>query len=152
MDGVVANFNGAIWNYINENKLFLPLDNDGWHDFVEEICKKNPTIFHDLDPIEGSIESVIELHGLYDLYFLSTPMWELPESFTGKRVWLEKHFGDFASKRLILTHRKDLNIGDFLIDDRIVNGVENFKGEHIHFGTEKFPDWSTTTQYLKEKL
>lgn len=41
-----------------------------------------------------------------------------------------------------------MNIGDFLIDDRICNGVENFSGYHIHFGSEKFPNWEVTYDYL----
>ena len=51
-------------------------------------------------------------------------------------------------KRLILTHRKDLLIGDYLIDDRLKNGAGEFKGELIHFGTIKFPDWKTVLEYL----
>ncbi len=70
----------------------------------------------------------------------------------GKRIWIEKHFGLKAKKRLILTHRKDLNIGDYLIDDRLRNGASEFKGEHIHFATEKFPDWECTFEYLESVL
>lgn len=43
---------------------------------------------------------------------------------------------------------KNLNIGDFLIDDRTKNGADRFTGEHIHFGTSKFPDWDTVVRYL----
>jgi len=49
---------------------------------------------------------------------------------------------------LILSHNKHLNIGDYLIDDRLANGVEKFTGEHIHFGTERFPDWQSVCDYL----
>ena len=56
--------------------------------------------------------------------------------------------GDPAYKRLILTHNKQLNIGDYLIDDRTKNGAGEFTGEHIHFGTEKFPDWKSVLDYL----
>ena len=59
--------------------------------------------------------------------------------------------GNKARKRLILTHRKDLNIGDFLVDDRTKNGAGEFMGELIQFGTEKFPDWNTVKKYLMEK-
>ena len=52
---------------------------------------------------------------------------------------------------MILTHNKNLSIGDFLVDDRLKNGVDKFKGEHIHFGTEKFPDWEVTLKYLLSK-
>jgi hypothetical protein len=39
-------------------------------------------------------------------------------------------------------------MGDFLIDDRIANGVADFTGEHIHFGTERFPTWKEVLDYL----
>ena len=32
------------------------------------------------------------------------------------------------------THRKDLLIGDYLIEDRLANGAKDFKGELINFG------------------
>ncbi len=150
MDGVLADFDAGI-------KAFAPnlCTLDHHHDFeqrtilVEAICKANPTIFHTLPTIEGAVEAVHELFPFFDIYFLSTPMWSVPESFTGKRIWVETHFGSQAEKKLILTHRKDLNIGHYLVDDRLRNGVKEFKGEHIHFGTEHFSDWSKTKQYLK---
>lgn len=59
--------------------------------------------------------------------------------------------GEVAYKRLILSHHKNLNKGDYLIDDRTKNGVDKFEGEHIHFGTEKFLNWNDVTNYLIEK-
>ena len=41
-----------------------------------------------------------------------------------------------------------INYGDYLIDDRLANGVNLFKGEHIHFGSDKFPDWESVCSYL----
>jgi 5'(3')-deoxyribonucleotidase len=87
----------------------------------------------------------------YDVYFLSTPMDALFQSYTDKRIWLERYFGSLAEKRLILTHRKDLAIGDYLVDDTTRNGAGNFTGEHIHFGTGDFPDWEAILQYLLAK-
>ena len=84
----------------------------------------------------------------YDVYFLSTPMWNVPNSFPGKRIWIDKHFGEAAEKRLILTHRKDLNMGEYLIDDRLRNGVDKFTGEHIHFGQKGFETWAEVLEYL----
>ena len=60
----------------------------------------------------------------------------------------KKVFGKIAHKRLILSHHKNLNLGDFLIDDRTVNGASLFQGEHIHFGTDGFPDWASVCNYL----
>jgi len=149
MDGVIANFEKAI-------KILDPtLEVGDGNDYevrskkVHDICLNNCDIFHNLEPIEGAIEAVNELFDYYDVLFLSTPMWVLPESYIGKRIWLGNHFGDKAIDRLILTKRKDLNHGDYLIDDTLRNGVLDFKGHHIHFGTEEFPNWEKVLQYLK---
>ena len=36
----------------------------------------------------------------------------------------------------------------YKIFERLRNGAEKFKGEHIHFGTERFPDWQSVCEYL----
>lgn len=141
MDGVVADFYGRI----------LELDPDykqGDYARVDKIVHANPFFFQELKPIEGAIEAVNELWGKYEIYFLSTPMWHEPTSYMDKRIWLERTFGEKAFKRLILTHRKDLNIGDYLIDDTTKNGAGEFKGLHIHFGTEKWPNWKNVCKFL----
>ena len=58
---------------------------------------------------------------------------------------------NYASHIKILTHQKNLNSGDYLIDDRTARGTDLFAGEHIHFGTENFPDWNSVMQYLRSK-
>jgi 5'(3')-deoxyribonucleotidase len=55
-----------------------------------------------------------------EVYLASTAPWETPSAWTEKRLWVEKHLGEYATKRLILTHRKDLLLGDYLIDDRVL--------------------------------
>ena len=35
---------------------------------------------------------------------------------------------------MFITHRKDMLIGDFLIDDRLANGAANFNGKLLRFG------------------
>ena len=53
-----------------------------------------------------------------------------------------------AYKRLILSHHKDLNRGDYLIDDRPHNGARSFHGELIVFGSPQFPDWDAVLAHL----
>ena len=49
---------------------------------------------------------------------------------------------------MVITHRKDLCLGDYLIDDRGKNGTSEFTGEWIEFGSEKFPNWNSVLVYL----
>ena len=62
---------------------------------------------------------------------------------------MKLHLGVPAYKRLILSHHKHLNHGDFLVDDRTRNGVDRFRGQHIHFGTDAFPDWTAVLEHLR---
>jgi 5'(3')-deoxyribonucleotidase len=153
MDGVVADFWRAI--QLNQPKIddkkYFPTYAEQEKE-VDAICERNPHIFKYLLPIEGAIEATKPLFKKFDVYFLSTPMWDIPESYSDKRLWLEKHYGDLAKKRLILTNRKDLAIGDILIDDRLKNGSEKFNGKFIHFGTGAFPDWEAVVKFLNTQV
>jgi 5'(3')-deoxyribonucleotidase len=145
MDGVVADFEKSIKIHIPEWNI---ISNEEKGALTDEVCGSIPNFFLNLEPIEGAIETINKLSAEYDTYFLSAAMWNVPQSYTEKRLWIEKYFGETFRKRLILSHRKDLNFGHYLIDDRTSHGAGKFMGEHIHFGTEKFPDWKTIDNYL----
>lgn len=110
-----------------------------------------PGIFAKMDPVPGAVAAFTELSALFDTYVLSTSPWENPSAWSDKLLWVKRHLGVPAYKRLILTHHKDLNRGDFLVDDRTKNGAGRFAGEHVHFGTEAFPDWPAVVAYLRER-
>lgn len=99
-----------------------------------------PGIFSLMEPMPGALESVHKLAKLYDVYILSTAPWKNSSAWADKVVWVTKYFDDVFNKRLILSHRKDLLKGDFLIDDRPKHGAESFGGEWIQFGSDLFPD------------
>jgi 5'(3')-deoxyribonucleotidase len=107
-----------------------------------------PNIFSLMEPLEGAIDSFKILSQRYDTYILSTAPWKNSSAWSDKVKWVKKYLGENAYKRLILTHHKNLNHGDYLIDDRTKNGAGEFKGELIHFGTDKFPDWKSVCSYL----
>lgn len=111
----------------------------------------HPSAYKDLDPIEGAIEAWNGLQEKYETYILSTPPWSNPDAWSEKRKWVDKYMGKTSHKKLILSHHKGLVRGDYLIDDRVANGVADFQGEHIHFGTHKFPDWNSVYSYLISK-
>jgi len=138
MDGVLADFNKAVKERVTPELAVQYGEN------VDQI----PGIFNDLEPVPGAIYAFKELSQHYDCYILSTAPWGNPEAWMEKRLWVEKYLGEEGYKRLILTHNKHLNRGDYLIDDRYANGADRFEGEHILFGSEKFKDWKAVLEYL----
>jgi len=140
MDNVLVDFQSGI-DRLNEKVL---LKYDGRLDEV-------PDIFGLMQPMENAIESYIELTYHYDVYILSTSPWENESALIDKLRWVKKYLGEVAYKRLILSHHKNLNKGDYLIDDRTKNGVDKFEGEHIHFGQDHFPNWDSVLKYLLDQ-
>ena len=110
-----------------------------------------PGIFSLMDPVADAIECYSELASIFDTYILSTSPWENPSAWSDKLLWVKKHLGASAYKRLILSHHKNLNHGHFLVDDRTKNGADRFVGEHILFGSDDFPDWKAVLRYLREQ-
>jgi hypothetical protein len=109
-----------------------------------------PGIFGLMKPVQGAVKAFQELAGLFDTYVLSTSPWENSSAWSDKLLWVKRHLGNHAYKRLILSHHKNLNHGHFLIDDRPThNGVDRFTGELIVFKSEQFPDWPAVVSYLR---
>lgn len=138
MDNVIVDFPSAFDKVSEEKKRKFKND-------MDEI----PGIFAKMDPMPGAIEAYEKLSKKYDTYILSTAPWENPSAWSDKLDWVKKHLGDVAYKRLILSHNKNLNKGDYLIDDRPNNGAKDFEGEWLHFGEgNRFPDWNAILKYL----
>jgi len=137
MDNVLVDFKTGIERISEEDKKLY----EGRYDDV-------PGIFSLMDPMKDAIEAYNKLSSYYDTYILSTSPWDNPTAWQDKILWVQKYLEKSAYKRLILSHHKNLNTGDYLIDDRLKNGADKFKGEHIHFGTERFPDWKSILNYL----
>lgn len=126
-------------------------------DALEESVKKQfegkldevPHIFSLMKPIDGAIEAFNRLSEQYDCYILSTSPWNNPTAASDKFDWVKRFLGEVARKRLILSHHKNLNRGDYLIDDRPNKcGADKFEGEVIHFGSSRFPNWAAVLNYL----
>lgn len=138
MDNVLVDFPSAFPHLTDDDRA-------AYAERLDEV----PGIFSKMQPIPGAVEAFRELSELFDTYLLSTAPWENPSAWSDKLLWVKQHLGQPAYKRLILSHHKNLNRGDFIVDDRTKNGVDRFDGQHIHFGTEKFPDWQSVVTYLR---
>lgn len=138
MDGVLVDLQSAIDRLDPQVRAAAVED-------IDEV----PHLFANPDPMPGAINAFNRICKKYDVYILSTAPWGNPTAWSDKRLWVERHLGENAFKRLILSHNKHLCHGDYLIDDRLKNGAEKFTGEHIHFGTDKFNNWDTVLKYLE---
>jgi len=108
-----------------------------------------PGLFAKMKPMPGAIEAVHELLKHYDLFILSTAPWKNPSAWSDKVGWVTKYLDDVFHKRLVITHRKDLYQGDYLIDDRGKNGTSEFSGKWIQFGSEEFPNWESVLKFFE---
>ncbi len=141
MDGVIVDFESAL-RKVDDATL------EQYKGILDEI----PGLFDLMEPMPGAIEAVTELAKHFDTYILSTAPWLNPSSWASKVNWIHCYFGSEEDsplyKRVIISHHKHLLKGDYLIDDRLKNGVSEFEGEHIHFGTPRFSDWNKVLTYL----
>ena len=150
MDNVLVNFQSGLDRVPEAIKREYADDGTGKPHY-DDI----PHIFSLMDPMPGAIEAMRELWPYFNLYILSTAPWLNPSAWSDKLEWVQRYFGkdndSIFYKRLIISHHKDLNHGDFLIDDREKNGASEFQGELIQFGTSKYPDWPAIVEYLHQQ-
>lgn len=104
-----------------------------------------------IDNIPGAIDAIFELQKDFDLYILITTPWNNPSVLLNKVEWVTRTLGDMFKEHIILTSRKDLCIGDYLIDSIGNYGTSEFGGEWIRFGIENYPDWHSVILYLYKK-
>lgn len=143
MDGVLVNFEKAIADY---HATATP--------YLSELYRNDPDlipgIFRDAEPIPGAIEAMrlLSSTGIYDLCIATTSPWDIPYAAADKMFWIQKYLGKEFYKSMMITHRKDLLNGEYLIDDRTANGADGFQGMFIHFGTSQYPDWETVLEKI----
>lgn len=108
--------------------------------------------FSRLDPIDGALAAVKKIKDYgYQCYILTRPSIKNIHCYTEKAEWIREYLGEDMVENLIIACDKSLVIGDYLIDDVDIHGQDKFSGEHIHFGTEQFPDWESVVNYLLNK-
>ncbi|MBR2630112.1 MAG: hypothetical protein Q4F47_05170 [Bacteroidaceae bacterium] len=146
---------------VHKKRMFVDMDNvlvdfeSGLAQVSEEVKQEYegrldeiPGLFGLMMPMPGAIEAMHELQKHYDLFILSTAPWKNPSAWSDKVKWVTQYLDDVFHKRMVITHRKDLCQGDYLIDDRGKNGTSDFAGEWIEFGSVKFPDWNSVLAYF----
>ena len=105
--------------------------------------------YRTLPVMEGATKALAKLNADHEIFVASTPPWTRPEVWGHKREWLEEHF-PYLKRKLILTHRKDLLIGDVLIDDTRFRGQPDFQGNWFWFNKDwSNRNWNACLEYIK---
>lgn len=113
-------------------------------------AKRVEGFFRILKPMPGAIESYNKLAEHFDVYILSTAPWSNPHSLYEKILWVKQYLPT-AYKNVIFSHHKDLNRGDYLIDDSLKNGAQDFHGQHIQIHSPAFPTWDDVLSYISKQ-
>ena len=140
MDGVLVEYNSAL-KHIDETTR------KEYEGHFQDI----PGFFSMMEPMPGAIEAVKSLSQHYEVFILSTAPWKNPSALGDKRIWAEKHFGDTFFKRIILTHRKDIINGDYLIDDSGWNGASSLRENGLNSAQGSFLTGNPLFHICKEK-
>lgn len=138
MDGVLCEFFKASQKAILENPS-QKYPQSQWGFFLK------------LEEIPGAIEGFRKLEEKYDVWILTRPSFRNVNCYTEKAQWIWDHLGYEVLQKTIMTPNKSLVKGSYLIDDMGNAGQDEFEGEWLHFGTEKFPDWKSVVEYLLSK-
>lgn len=98
-------------------------------------------------PAPSVVKAYRQLLNHYDVYLVGA----LPTNDTAYaprlQQWVAETFGVAAWNHLVLTNRKDLLYGDFLIDGTEANGSADFIGTRIEFGSDTFKTWDDVMAY-----
>ena len=107
--------------------------------------------FRNLEVIPGAKDALLKLNQDFDIFIATTPPWSRPDIWGEKREWIGEHF-PWLKRKMVLTHRKDLLIGDILIDDSRWRGQPDFKGNWLWFGTsQRCLDWPSTLELIYKR-
>lgn len=122
MDDCIADFSGAARDPVSGK--------------IREFMMWDKDFFLNLKPVPGAQGAIFELGKLgYDLYIVSQPLAESPESYVEKAKWIQIHFPQLY-KKIILTQDKGLIKLDYLIDDNQKKWGARFAttgGTFVHF-------------------
>jgi 5'-nucleotidase len=110
---------------------------------------KEPKFYYNLPAKKGAIEGIRELSQHYDIVFVSASE---HYAYEDKYFWIESHLPFLPKPNLVLTHRKDLVMGDYLVDDGPHNLVNSPAKSKIIFDNpwnRHLTDYPRVTDWLQ---
>lgn len=137
-----------------KKRIFITLDNvlaDSLSEEDKQDYEIPEMIIDRIDDIPEAINAISEFKKYFDLYLLITDPCDNSSVLSDKVKWITHNLGCMFKEHIIITCRKDLCKGDYLIDGQGNNGASDFEGEWIRLGSKCYPDWHTVALYLYKK-
>ena len=104
---------------------------------------------HNGEAVSASLKAVEYLAQRFDLQFVVSGEADGWDAMDEKRRWMEEHFGVPVWNRTVLTTRKDLLLGDYLVDAHPDEcGGDSFMGTSVRLGSPDFRDWEETITFF----
>lgn len=102
-----------------------------------------------MEPYGSAVKAFAKLSRHYTPYVLISNSYNAPERLPALFRWVERRLGVPAWDRVIVSGKKDMVLGDYLIDrypERLSTG--DFMGTVLHFGEEPFKTWEDVLTYF----
>ena len=137
MDGVLADIYSQYQRYEYEETGYLRniqetnglTEREAFPSCEKYTCSEG--FFRTAPVIEGSVEGLEYLNDKYEVIILSSAT-EYPQSLSEKVYWLNEHYPFIVWQQMVFCGRKDLVMGDIMIDDHPKN-LDYFTGEKFVF-------------------
>ncbi len=103
----------------------------------------------DMEPYGSAVKAFSALTRHYSPYILVSNSYNEPERLPSLLAWIESKIGVPAWNRVVIANKKDLVLGDYLIDrypGRLSTG--DFMGTVLHFGEDPFKTWEEVLTYF----
>jgi len=96
---------------------------------------KDPSLFILPVPAEGGLEAITEMKtNGHEVFICTSPMSYYTNCVLEKYQWIETHFGNDWTQRIILTRDKTIVSADILIDDKPdIRGAAAPSWEHVFY-------------------
>lgn len=111
------------------------------------ICVED-TLARDGRPQPSMQKAYRYLLEFYDIYIVAALPTNDRDYARRMQEWTFENLGVAAYNRLVLTNRKDLLYGDYLIDGRTEGRSEDFMSTRIDFGSDTFKTWDDIIEYF----
>lgn len=111
-----------------------------------EIHGLNP---ENMEPYGSAVKAFNALTRKYAPYVLVSNAYNQPERLPALLTWVERRLGVAAWDRVLVSNKKDMILGDYLIDrypDRLY--TDSFMGTVLHFGEDPFRTWEEVLTYF----